>query len=443
MGKVYHGAHPDGNDVSDLKKITFKQLTGLDPNNATQGEIFDTILKQKDKSAVEFMEEFESLAAEKLKKKKLNAKLNAAKKKLVAGEEPTKAQWAAIEQFAEEDYEAAQAWEAEVEALKAASGKDTTDAAKAAQDKLAEMKKKGGIHKEAATQAEASAAGLKVPSSAVLTQAEAYVDQMATQKVVDQAWEHGNDVSDLKKITFKQLTGVDPKKATADQIQLAIENQPEGPVEFLEKFEATAAEKLKKKKLNSKLNAAKKKLIAGKEPTKAQWDAIAEFAAEDPVAAKAWNDEWKAAKGIAPDPGTPDTTATNVPDNKEPATISDVPTSPSKPKGKPRKPIKVAAGSIPDPSKLKIQKTLGGSTGAKLAVDSDGNKWIVKRGNNVGHVRAEAQADDIYRALGYDVPDGQLFRNRRWPREGDPLPGRRQKHLATFPRPNAGRQTPS
>lgn len=74
-----------------------------------------------------------------------------------------------------------------------------------------------------------------------------------------------------------------------------------------------------------------------------------------------------------------------------------------------RQPITVDKASIPDPSTLKVQKKLGGSTGAQLAVAPDGSKWVVKKGNNQGHVRAEAQADDIYRALGFKVPEGRIF----------------------------------
>jgi len=67
-----------------------------------------------------------------------------------------------------------------------------------------------------------------------------------------------------------------------------------------------------------------------------------------------------------------------------------------------------AGKDIPAASELKTVKTLGGSTGAKLAVDADGNQFVVKGGNSPEHVRSEAAANDIYRAAGAPVPDHRL-----------------------------------
>lgn len=73
-----------------------------------------------------------------------------------------------------------------------------------------------------------------------------------------------------------------------------------------------------------------------------------------------------------------------------------------------REPLPPPEG-IPHPSELKVIQTLGGSTGAKLAEDKDGNKFVVKRGNSAEHVTAEHEADELYRALGFEVPEGGLF----------------------------------
>jgi len=64
--------------------------------------------------------------------------------------------------------------------------------------------------------------------------------------------------------------------------------------------------------------------------------------------------------------------------------------------------------STPPPSALKIEKTLGGSTGAQLAADSQGNRFVIKSGKTKGHIENESQADDLYRAAGADVPRQQL-----------------------------------
>lgn len=65
-------------------------------------------------------------------------------------------------------------------------------------------------------------------------------------------------------------------------------------------------------------------------------------------------------------------------------------------------------GWPPDPAKLRTVRGLGGSTGAELVTDGQG-QWVRKRGKTPGHLRSEDQADRIYRALGVDVPDSRLY----------------------------------
>lgn len=64
--------------------------------------------------------------------------------------------------------------------------------------------------------------------------------------------------------------------------------------------------------------------------------------------------------------------------------------------------------ATPPPSSLTVVKTLGGSTGAKLAKDTAGNEYVVKGGKSAAHVRSESQADDLYRAAGVNVPKQQV-----------------------------------
>lgn len=64
-----------------------------------------------------------------------------------------------------------------------------------------------------------------------------------------------------------------------------------------------------------------------------------------------------------------------------------------------------------DLSTLKVIKTLGGSTGAQLVEDASGNQYVMKKGSNtnVGHVKSEYLANQMYDALGLRVPDYELY----------------------------------
>ncbi len=55
---------------------------------------------------------------------------------------------------------------------------------------------------------------------------------------------------------------------------------------------------------------------------------------------------------------------------------------------------------LPDPSEVKVLKTLPGGTHPKLVVDNDGKQWVMKKTDNHGHLISEATADAVYRALG-------------------------------------------
>jgi hypothetical protein len=67
--------------------------------------------------------------------------------------------------------------------------------------------------------------------------------------------------------------------------------------------------------------------------------------------------------------------------------------------------------STPPPASLKVEKNLGGTTGAQLAVDAGGKKYVIKSGKTKGHIESESQADDLYRAAGAEVPKQQLHKN--------------------------------
>lgn len=90
-------------------------------------------------------------------------------------------------------------------------------------------------------------------------------------------------------------------------------------------------------------------------------------------------------------------------------------TTPTDRKNEPKRPAVTVTIKVPEPANLKIIERLGGSTGAQLATDSSGKKWVVKKGASPEHVRAEHQADEIYRALGFDVPAGAIFETKDGP----------------------------
>lgn len=87
------------------------------------------------------------------------------------------------------------------------------------------------------------------------------------------------------------------------------------------------------------------------------------------------------------------------------------------PKGR-RKKAQAPAAAVPppaavpwpsDPDKLKVVRKLGGSTGAELVEDADGNRFVRKRGNSPEHLREEYHADEAYRAMGARVPEARLY----------------------------------
>lgn len=64
-----------------------------------------------------------------------------------------------------------------------------------------------------------------------------------------------------------------------------------------------------------------------------------------------------------------------------------------------------------DLSALKVVKTLGGSTGAQLMEDADGNQYVMKRGKNTNsdHVKSEYLSNQLYGILGLKTPDYELY----------------------------------
>lgn len=94
------------------------------------------------------------------------------------------------------------------------------------------------------------------------------------------------------------------------------------------------------------------------------------------------------------------------------------PTRPVHPAGAPNRPVATKTAPIlvdrpkgfpPDPTALKVVRGLGGSTGAQLVEDADGNRYVLKTGANADHVREEFAAEMVYRAAGVPVPESHLY----------------------------------
>ena len=70
------------------------------------------------------------------------------------------------------------------------------------------------------------------------------------------------------------------------------------------------------------------------------------------------------------------------------------------PEPTPSQPVKLP-DSVED---LEVVKELGGSTGAQLVKDSQGNEFVLKRGNSRKHIEEEITANKMYEAAGVNVP---------------------------------------
>lgn len=96
------------------------------------------------------------------------------------------------------------------------------------------------------------------------------------------------------------------------------------------------------------------------------------------------------------------------------------PVAPSTP-APPKVPIAqphAAPGGFPHETELPLLtpvRKLGGSTGAELVKDPRGNLWVRKSGASADHIRSEIAADNIYRALGANVPEAQLYETKGGP----------------------------
>jgi hypothetical protein len=60
-------------------------------------------------------------------------------------------------------------------------------------------------------------------------------------------------------------------------------------------------------------------------------------------------------------------------------------------------------------SDLKDIKGLGGSTGARLVEDANGNRYVLKKGSSAAHLREEVYADELYYSMMVKTPRPKLY----------------------------------
>ena len=94
-----------------------------------------------------------------------------------------------------------------------------------------------------------------------------------------------------------------------------------------------------------------------------------------------------------------------------------VPVAPTVPVVAAPPPLPIDTSPLPGLDELRLIKRLGGSTGAQLFEGPGGKRYVVKGGNSDAHIRSEFLADELYRAMGANVPrarlvqkDGQTFK---------------------------------
>lgn len=72
------------------------------------------------------------------------------------------------------------------------------------------------------------------------------------------------------------------------------------------------------------------------------------------------------------------------------------------------KPVPKKRNVIPSAAELTDVGPAGGSTGARIMEDAEGNRYVVKRGSSPDHLREEVLADRLYKTLGADVPEAKF-----------------------------------
>lgn len=259
--------------------------------------------------------------------------------------------------------------------------------------------------------------------SSILDKAKAELMDIVTTDV----WTNGSAAS---KKAVQAITGMNGPAPAGLKKWLEANNMDAET--FLTQWDTLTAEKAQQATNSSVLSKAKKKLVAGEQPTAAQkalidsLDPDAKQAFDESVADAKAKIELDAQKTAAAQAQQEAAVAKQQADAAKAQADAAAKAAQQAVEAKTAKAAQQQAqiaqqqaqqapSDIPHPDDLKIVGTLGGSTGAQLAQDSKGNRYVVKRGAAPDHVRTEQTADDLYRAFGLNVPDGALFETSSGP----------------------------
>lgn len=215
----------------------------------------------------------EGIAQEKQAAASKASVLSLAKKKLVAEETPTPAQWALLNSLPVEEQNAFLTSVDDAKAVQKAALKAAGDDADAL-EQLDQWTSVGGDYAEAVKLAKADAAP-GTPASDIAAAADDYLMEITIGKQAD-AYDA------LTKIEVGEATKL--KQAALKKFGPVAEISPDQAIEILAKVEQEAAEKQAAASKASILSMAKKKLVEGKDPTPAQQALIDSLPGEEAMA---------------------------------------------------------------------------------------------------------------------------------------------------------------
>lgn len=439
-------------DQAAQKKIDTVVANPKEKGNSILATMIGKVQKDEPSlTATEILAKAESLTAEKIAANTKSSVLSKAKKNILAGNPPTAAQQSLIDSLSPEEKAA---WEEAVgDAVKVKKADETA----AKKEKLTaiidhNLTKSGGatnpeLFDSLNTEGldDVTIAELKDHFNAGIATAQANEKIQAWNldpykaKILDKATAAGNwsdPVSlakamedEMKSQVLADITGdtqAAAKKAvqaitgmngpTAKGLSTWMDQNGVSAEELKAKFDGVKAEKLQQSVQSSVLSKAKKKVAAGESPTPAQQKVLDGLTPEELANFNEDVDNLKAK--LAADPAViaqvqkaSEETAAAAQRAANAASAAEA----QEEAAAASRAARTTTPVVPHPDELTFVKGLGGSTGAKQYRDKDGNFYVVKRGAAPDHVRTEQLADDLYRALGMNVPEGNLFETKDGP----------------------------
>lgn len=394
----------DGEITTQLKQKAFKELTGIDPKGMDLVQVEDVLYNTTEPEDIaELNKKVQTIAAEKQAAATKASKLSTAKKKLIAGKQPSLGEKEVIANLTPAEMDN---WMKTVKEGQAVAGMKT-EGLKVIPDPV-KLNYEQGM-KIMANQDLISESGEYDWAYELSDKPDQMIVNPLKITPPDEEWDIGEEFASQKDSAMEQVPNSLQKVKITDLVTAQVYVEMDTVEEYLKSGDLASFDPKQKGKppLVVKLNGkyqlhdgnhrASAYLMGGQEEIEVlvyDLDAIAgelegspdgesKIMAEPKVVAKTPTKR-------APDPEPKQATRTE------------------KQKELNRKKI-TNLKKVPDPKTLKFVENLGGSTGAKKMVDSKGKHWVVKEGASVGHVKTESDSDDIYKALGFDTPKGKII----------------------------------